>query len=76
VQRWRESRGAKLMKWPREAMEEWGGWFLFGLFAAILIWWAGAGAREEAGQAGEELWGGAGLGGATQAVDSDASPLS
>ena len=31
-----------LKKWPREAAEPWGGWFLFGLFALILLW--------------EELW--------------------
>lgn len=38
VQRWRMSQGAKLMKWPRDAMESYGGWFLFGLFAGILVW--------------------------------------
>lgn len=32
----------KLQKWPRQASEKWGGWFLFGLFALILLW--------------EELW--------------------
>ncbi|MEL6581054.1 MAG: sigma 54-interacting transcriptional regulator [Cyanobacteria bacterium J06621_12] len=32
----------QLKKWPREAAEKWGGWFLFGLFALILLW--------------EELW--------------------
>jgi transcriptional regulator with AAA-type ATPase domain/NAD-dependent dihydropyrimidine dehydrogenase PreA subunit len=32
----------KLKRWPREAAEDWGGWFLFGLFALILLW--------------EELW--------------------
>ena len=32
----------QLKKWPREAAERWGGWFLFGLFALILLW--------------EELW--------------------
>lgn len=31
-----------LKKWPRQAAEQWGGWFLFGLFALILLW--------------EELW--------------------
>jgi transcriptional regulator with AAA-type ATPase domain len=31
-----------LKRWPREAAERWGGWFLFGLFALILLW--------------EELW--------------------
>lgn len=40
VQRWREATGAKLLKWPRDALERWGGWFLFGLFAAILVWCA------------------------------------
>jgi polyferredoxin len=28
----------KLQQWPRQAAERWGGWFLFGLFALILIW--------------------------------------
>ena len=32
----------QLKKWPRQAAEQWGGWFLFGLFALILLW--------------EELW--------------------
>ena len=32
----------QLKKWPRETAEKWGGWFLFGLFALILLW--------------EELW--------------------
>lgn len=32
----------KLLPWPRQAAEEVGGWFLFGLFALILLW--------------EELW--------------------
>ncbi|MEM8778581.1 MAG: cyclic nucleotide-binding domain-containing protein [Cyanobacteria bacterium P01_G01_bin.49] len=32
----------KLKKWPRQTAEKWGGWFLFGLFALILLW--------------EELW--------------------
>lgn len=31
-----------LKKWPRQAADTWGGWFLFGLFALILLW--------------EELW--------------------
>jgi len=31
-----------LKKWPRQAAENWGGWFLFGLFSLILLW--------------EELW--------------------
>ncbi|MFM7383915.1 MAG: sigma 54-interacting transcriptional regulator [Microcystaceae cyanobacterium] len=31
-----------LKKWPRQAAEKWGGWFLFGLFTLILLW--------------EELW--------------------
>ncbi|MGD2180575.1 sigma 54-interacting transcriptional regulator [Lusitaniella coriacea] len=34
--------GRQLKRWPREAAEKWGGWFLFGLFALILLW--------------EELW--------------------
>ncbi len=32
----------KLKKWPRKWAETWGGWFLWGLFALILLW--------------EELW--------------------
>jgi transcriptional regulator with AAA-type ATPase domain/NAD-dependent dihydropyrimidine dehydrogenase PreA subunit len=28
----------RLKPWPRQAAERWGGWFLFGLFALILIW--------------------------------------
>ena len=32
----------QLKKWPRQTAERWGGWFLFGLFALILLW--------------EELW--------------------
>jgi transcriptional regulator with AAA-type ATPase domain/NAD-dependent dihydropyrimidine dehydrogenase PreA subunit len=31
-----------LKKWPRQTAEQWGGWFLFALFALILLW--------------EELW--------------------
>ncbi|MBO9998324.1 MAG: 4Fe-4S binding protein [Cyanobacteria bacterium SID2] len=31
-----------LKRWPRETAEQWGGWFLFGLFALIFLW--------------EELW--------------------
>ena len=27
-----------LKKWPRQAAETWGGWFLFGLFTLILLW--------------------------------------
>lgn len=27
------SRGAKLMKWPREQMDKYGAWFLLGLFS-------------------------------------------
>ncbi|GAB4815576.1 hypothetical protein N2152v2_002622 [Parachlorella kessleri] len=38
VQRWRLATGAKLMKWPKEVMEDYGPWFLFSLFYAILIW--------------------------------------
>ncbi|HEY9642265.1 MAG TPA: sigma 54-interacting transcriptional regulator, partial [Coleofasciculaceae cyanobacterium] len=32
----------QLLPWPRQPAEQWGGWFLFGLFALILLW--------------EELW--------------------
>jgi transcriptional regulator with AAA-type ATPase domain/NAD-dependent dihydropyrimidine dehydrogenase PreA subunit len=32
----------QLKKWPRQAADQWGGWFIFGLFALILLW--------------EELW--------------------
>jgi transcriptional regulator with AAA-type ATPase domain/NAD-dependent dihydropyrimidine dehydrogenase PreA subunit len=32
----------QLKRWPRNSAERWGGWFLFGLFALILLW--------------EELW--------------------
>lgn len=32
----------KLLPWPRQEAEKWGGWFLFGLFTLILLW--------------EELW--------------------
>lgn len=32
----------QLLPWPRTSAERWGGWFLFGLFALILLW--------------EELW--------------------
>lgn len=28
----------QLKRWPRQAAERWGGWFLFALFALILIW--------------------------------------
>lgn len=38
VQKLRLDSGAKLMKWPREALDKWGYSFLFSLFAAILIW--------------------------------------
>ncbi|MCU0524982.1 MAG: sigma 54-interacting transcriptional regulator [Elainella sp. Prado103] len=31
-----------LREWPRQSAERWGGWFIFGLFALILLW--------------EELW--------------------
>lgn len=27
-----------LQKWPRQTAEKWGGWFLFSLFALILLW--------------------------------------
>ena len=32
----------QLKKWPRNSADQWGGWFLFGLFTLILLW--------------EELW--------------------
>ncbi|KJH71711.1 ATPase AAA [Aliterella atlantica CENA595] len=32
----------QLKRWPRQQAEQWGGWFLFGLFALIFLW--------------EELW--------------------
>lgn len=32
----------ELLPWPRQMADKWGGWFLFGLFALILLW--------------EELW--------------------
>lgn len=32
----------QLLPWPRQQAEKWGGWFLFGMFALILLW--------------EELW--------------------
>ncbi len=32
----------KLQPWPRQQAEKWGGWFVFGMFALILLW--------------EELW--------------------
>lgn len=38
VQQWRLATGGVLRKWPREFMDKWGAWFLFGMFAAILIW--------------------------------------
>lgn len=38
VQAWRKSQGAKLMKWPKEEMDQWGPWFLFAMFAGILVW--------------------------------------
>ncbi|MBD2108532.1 cyclic nucleotide-binding domain-containing protein [Nodosilinea sp. FACHB-13] len=28
----------RLKRWPREAAEHWGGWFLFSLFTLILVW--------------------------------------
>ncbi|MGL5879619.1 MAG: sigma 54-interacting transcriptional regulator [Xenococcaceae cyanobacterium] len=28
----------QLKKWPRQDADKWGGWFLFGLFALILLW--------------------------------------
>jgi polyferredoxin len=38
VQSMRKACGAPLMKWPKETMDKYGAWFLFGLFAAILVW--------------------------------------
>lgn len=38
VQGVRKATGATLLKWPKEAMDRWGPWFLFWLFAAILVW--------------------------------------
>lgn len=38
VQQWRRATGAHLLKWPRETVEAFGPWFLFSLFAAILVW--------------------------------------
>jgi len=38
VQSIRKATGGKLRKWPKEAMDKYGAWFLFGLFAVILVW--------------------------------------
>lgn len=38
VQRWRVSTGAVLLKWPTDLLTKYGYWFLFWLFAAILVW--------------------------------------
>ena len=38
VQRARIAMGANLQKWPRDEMETWGPWFLYGLFYVILVW--------------------------------------
>ncbi|GAB5355656.1 hypothetical protein AAMO2058_000224200 [Amorphochlora amoebiformis] len=38
MQRFRVARGAVLAKWPVKAMEMWGGWALFSMFFAILLW--------------------------------------
>jgi len=38
VQRWQQARGAVLRKWPVKQLETYGGWFLFSLFYAILVW--------------------------------------
>ncbi|KAK9837134.1 hypothetical protein WJX81_005394 [Elliptochloris bilobata] len=38
VQRWRLSKGVKLLKWPHVVGEKYGAWFLYALFAAILVW--------------------------------------
>ncbi len=29
---------SRLQRWPRQAAERWGGWFVFGLFTLILVW--------------------------------------
>ncbi|CAE8657187.1 unnamed protein product [Polarella glacialis] len=42
VQRWRLAQGAVLGKWPTADLDRYGGWFMFWLFVAILLW--------------EELW--------------------
>ncbi|CAL5226760.1 g9613 [Coccomyxa viridis] len=38
VQRWRLAQGAVLRKWPHKSVASWGPWFLWALFAAILVW--------------------------------------
>ncbi|EIE23428.1 hypothetical protein COCSUDRAFT_53335 [Coccomyxa subellipsoidea C-169] len=38
VQRWRLAQGVVLRKWPHKSMDRWGPWFLWALFAAILVW--------------------------------------
>ena len=38
VQRLRKATGAKLRRWPKESIEAWGPWFLYGLFFGILVW--------------------------------------
>lgn len=38
VQKLRVATGATMMKWPKETMEKYGAWFLFWMFASILVW--------------------------------------
>ena len=38
VQRWRLATGARLRRWPSDALDRYGAWFLYALFAAILVW--------------------------------------
>ncbi|CAL8472261.1 g11803 [Coccomyxa elongata] len=38
VQRWRLAQGAVLRKWPHKSVGDWGPWFLWALFMAILVW--------------------------------------
>ena len=38
VQSLRKATGAKLLKWPKAEMDMYGSWFLFSLFAVILVW--------------------------------------
>jgi polyferredoxin len=38
VQKWRVAAGAHLKPWPKKQLEQYGPWFLTGMFAAILVW--------------------------------------
>lgn len=38
VRRWRVSRRAKAVKWPKEVAEEWGPWLLLAGFVGIVLW--------------------------------------